>query len=165
MGRLLSILIVLFLMTLISACGKSKDQFRPLVGEITTQYDHMLAQFNSDLSELGYETIDFSQTEIRIGDLSPLNPGLVAGICFGRNTTREGRSIIGLSSYKTFQFNTLTLYHEIGHCFLGLGHHEGYTLMNLATSPVIAFDFQDSKEKRLALVQILLNESGFLKRR
>lgn len=143
-------------------CGCSQQEF---MGEPTHEYDYILEQFNNDLSELGYEKIDFSKTSINLKEDGFSTLGRCHGAVAVRNS---GPVTITLNKNRFGLFpdfaRIAVLYHEIGHCFLGLNHSEkrgkvlmtGYSIYN-------TFDLDDIniKENRIIYFKEMLESSEY----
>ena len=130
-------------------------------GVKTTEYNIYLAQFNEDLKKLGATPIDFSQTEIYNDNL-----GKYLGLCIGHPVKKSsGRAIIRIGNdikeYPSFRKAAL-IYHEIGHCFLGLEHSKNYEDIMHVNYPDLARSSQiDSEFNRLALVKQMLDAANY----
>ena len=124
-------LLLVFLSSLLIFSGCSQ-----IKGEVTHEYDEYLYQFNSDLVALGYKPINFSDTIIYKSDELKDAAGECVG---GAMVKNEGHTVILVK--KSFDFapawaKKALIYHELGHCFLGLGHEEG-TIMGAAMLPMV----------------------------
>lgn len=142
-----------------NGCGK-------LPGEVTHKYDNYLQDFNNDLMILGYKPIDFSETVVREADDMKESNSPIIGYCYQIAVKNGGPANISIDT-KVSEYGAdvkkVIIYHEIGHCFLGLNHTDNkksiMTSQNLRTS----LDFDDifNDQKRLSLVKEMLNDSAY----
>ncbi len=109
--------------------------------------------------------IDFSQTTIREVDALTNDNVIVNGACYSTAVRNSGQVSISIDSgVKRYMDSTklATVYHEIGHCFLGLQHVAGKKIMsneNLGT--VFLFYNLNDDSERLRLVKEMLEGSAY----
>lgn len=119
--------------------------------EVTHEYDHILELFNSDLKELGLRQYDFSNTTmIKTKMLNGIN-----GICDNR---RKVDSLpiyiyINKNNLPYGEITTSLIYHELGHCLLGL-KHSSYGFM---TNPMTVYKI--TKDERLFYLKKMIVDS------
>lgn len=123
---------IIFILSIIAitGCTKcSKTGFLP-TGTETTKHNYLLEQFNNDISNMGYSPIDFSKTKIFESE-DIIQKYNADGFCLKQQKQNSGSANL----YFSKRFKTMTkmqqrfvFYHEIGHCFYGLGHKK-HTLM------------------------------------
>lgn len=134
------------------------------LGTPTHEYDQYLADFNSDLMRLGYSPIDFNQTVIHKGN----TPEKARANCDSGTAVRKS-GIVHMSVSNSFDENQdhikrAIVYHELGHCFLGLDHSEGATKWIMTArdlSGVMSLADFSEDSIRLQYVQEMLNISKF----
>jgi hypothetical protein len=133
-------IVVLFL--LVSGCAKNNffDLFFPYFSD-----------FNQDISTLGYQPIDFSKVILVEEDL----PGNYRALCVAVGLRLNGESaIIKIDpSVKDMKDHNkkLVVYHEIGHCYLGLHHTENRKTIMTEGDVLQTFLRQDMEEDSLRL--------------
>lgn len=142
---------------LLAGCAK------PIDGEVTHEFDQYLHDFNSDLMKLGYMPIDFSQTTILIGEV----PYGAEATCDGRKLQRQGFAVITIRRESLSQQEYLkksTIYHEVGHCFLGLDHDsvDNVSIMNESKNIVYHPEYMNQESLRLSLVSDMVSASGYI---
>ncbi len=153
------IILGVFAALLMAGCSACQN----IKGTATSDYDQHFEDFNNDLKALGYQPIDFSQTVVRVAD--NVGEKNTLGYCHEIALKRKGLVNISLSTALTgygYDIIKATIYHEIGHCFLGLNHTEGRTLMsdnNLRT--LFTFDQIIDERKRLILVKEMIESSDY----
>lgn len=144
-------LLIIFFVGL-SGCG---------INNGTNDYNQYLFKFNQDAISLGYKPIDFSQTNIVVTDLYRQRQAL--GFCNSIEVKNNGPAVLtfDLHVIKNSNFDKLfRVYHEIGHCFLGLYHIEGHHIMNPTTETLSESD-AENESKRLALVKEMFDTSAY----
>lgn len=136
---------------LLLICAVSCTRCAKGVGGVKTDsYNHILQQFNSDLLSLGYSAVDFSQTEIRevdsfqAFDLTNKQALMLCGS--GISLKKSGSIVIYVNKSVVTGFTpesskVAIMYHELGHCVLGLKHTSvGTDLMYPQPSSTIGHD-------------------------
>ncbi len=149
--------LVITLCLFVFGCGSAKDQ--------THEYDIYLQKFNNDIVKLGYDPIDFSLTVVREFDNLTNNGDAALGAC--HNDALKNKGLTGIfidksvSSFESYAQQVL-IYHEIGHCFLGLGHVFTHSIMNPGHPRVIVTTDEMSNDgSRLALVKTMIESSKY----
>lgn len=120
----MKLFVILLLFIILSSCMQKEIE-----GEVTHELDSILYQFNSDIGKLGYTPFDFSMLVIKRADLSK---DVRFGYCNGIQLDPKYPAVIQIDNsvfgiYRTLK--TEVLYHELGHCFLGLGHVDSLGIM------------------------------------
>ncbi len=151
--------VVLFIFLIVlGSCQKPQ-------GTVTHDFDQYLAGFNSDLARLGYSQIDFSQTMITSVDGLNENGAARLGMCYSVALRNGGPVNIGVSpllSQNGPDVIRAMIYHELGHCFLGLDHVSTHSIMNGGnTRTLFTFDEMNDENKRLVFVKEMLEASGY----
>lgn len=168
-----AILIILsgLLIASCSACNKllgiNRQGFVSPQGEQSQELDFALKKFNEDIMFLGYSPIDFSETIILKNNStnSRLNYGY-NGLCESIGVRNKGKITIEIDSqiFNSPEYLQIAvIYHEIGHCFLGLNHVD--TGSSLMTNKNIIFEIGSNQiqdnEKRISLVKEMLESSDY----
>ena len=148
-------LILLLLSLSVFACApKNSPEF---YGERTNKYDHILEQFNSDLEALGYPKLNFSQTRIYNLELG----NITAARCHEVKKTKSGVVNISIDTSLKTSRSLIVLYHEIGHCFFGLGHSDKTSIMSARISGVGIQHELLNQTKRLEYLKEMLIDSDY----
>lgn len=157
------IILILFYLLCV---GCNQQEF---AGQKTHEYDQYLVDFNSDLARLGYSPIDFSHTDIRKGQTVSTANGLNArASCDSGAAVRHGGPV-NITVISHFNENPdyhrkIIIYHELGHCFLGLKHSEVKTkwiMMPRDLTGVMSSDDVNDDTKRLQMVKEMLESSKY----
>lgn len=152
---LIKAVILIFFMAGCHGCSKSvqvSDDAK------THEYDYILEQFNTDLSKLGHGSIDFAGLVIL---KQPIDQ---SALCIsGIKAQRGGRAMIVIDSNKTAVMNNVSMmkliYHEIGHCYLGLSHGASGLMKADSFITVTSQQMQD-ESMRLILLNQMVIDSG-----
>lgn len=160
MKRLLTILTGLLALQGCAGCGKQALQGTP-----TDHYTHIVEQFSADLQTLGYKSIDISKLTITHVEDLKYGEAAILGYCyaiqanpkFGVTITFANR----LEAY-TEDVQMAMVYHELGHCYLGLPDTTGHKIMNNTDNRrLFTYDEMYNKDKRLQLVKQMLESSSY----
>jgi len=154
------ILVTLFSLLALAGCGGCNQNLAEPEGVRTTEYNKYLQMFNEDIMKLGYQPINFSATIIKETSLN----GREVGFCPSIQIKNKGLTYVQIqSSIATAPefVKIATLYHEIGHCFLGLNHVDGHHLMNAGIFPEIGRDEIQDEALRLELVKDMMHSSAY----
>lgn len=158
MKQLIIVSTALFLAMTYSSCQK-------IEGNVTHKYDDYLVEFNADIARLGYQPIDFSETVIRENDNLKPDDGPTLGYCHSIELKHEGPANISVSTrLATYGHDIATalIYHELGHCFLGLDHTKTHSIMNGGNlRTFFTYAEMTDESKRLALVKEMLQNSSY----
>ena len=147
--------LLLLIVVGLSSCAQEDQKY---AGTPTNEYDYVLEQFNSDMVVLGRTQINFSKAVIRKGKLG----GSTQAYCYQIAKKWEGPTNISIQSGISKKQAEIYIYHEIGHCYLGLQHNQNYSLMTDLSLPITRMyvDFHTSAQKRQELLKIMLEEAG-----
>lgn len=122
----LTIIIGFFLMAGCSGCMNKPE------GEVTHKYNGYFEQYNRDMESLTGRQIDFSGLTVREANGLNDDGRPVVGHCYDVKNQVSGLADISFDK-KMEQLpeacKLAVVYHEIGHCYLGLGHNSGIPLM------------------------------------
>lgn len=145
-------LLLLFLV----GCSESGS---PNLQNVTADADiqKILREFNSDISRLGKLPVDFSRTTFVLDNSAT---DISRGKCERISVNHGTFTVIRVNSKLLtdyYLFKKILLYHECGHCFLGLQHVTGYEIMN-PHIPIADVDFYFDNT-RLELVKHMLDAS------
>ncbi len=150
--------VLIFLTLSVLSCNKSG-----VYGKDTQDYDKYLQQFNEDLISLGHQPIDFSQTNI-IETEKFKNEVSADAYCPQRAVKTGGIVTIFVSKNMSIYSDTgkaYMIYHELGHCVLGLEHKNGNNLMSpmIGTLALWSNDFNEAN--RLSYIEEMVESSGY----
>lgn len=138
---------------ILTGCGKIDGQ--------THEYDKYFQDFNSDLVALGHAPIDFSQVVVVVGDV----PVGAEATCDGIKLQNSGRALITARARLSTQqeyIKKAAIYHEIGHCYLGLDHDDANELSIMGYTQIIYHpEFINQEPLRLSLVRQMVDKSGY----
>lgn len=151
-----NIVMIILAALLLAGCSKQ------IQGTPTNQYNQYLVDFNQDLVRLGYSKIDFSQTIILESLLDDKKEGNCASGLIKRNSGVVYIQVIkGFTESPAF-YKKLLIYHEVGHCFFGLNHKDGISIMNRNVSRGVLSqsDFID-ENKRLFLIKEMIEDASY----
>lgn len=132
-------------------------------GTDTKEYDKYLTQFNDDLMSLGYPPVDFSQTQII--KTEKFKDELSADAYCPHVAVKSGGAITLFVSENMKVYSdtgkAYMIYHELGHCVLGLQHKDGNNLMSPMIGTLALWSNQFNEENRLSYLKEMLESSGF----
>lgn len=153
------------LLGLIALSGCTGCQKPEIAGEPTNYYQKYVEQFNKDLMKLGYMPIDTSKLSIRSANELKVSDKGYLGYCYEIAVKPKLGSNISIHKIvETYgeDIQMALIYHELGHCFLGLKDSDGHKIMNNENLRTL-FTYAEMMEeaKRLQLVKQMLESSSY----
>lgn len=132
-------------------------------GFVVNDYDQYLNQFNDDLQALGYPPVDFSNTTIVKTEKYKEEFGADA-YCPAVAVRSGGNIVLFVSDNMKIYSDTAKaymMYHELGHCVLGLQHKDGNDLMSPMIGTLALWSDSFNEENRLTYLSAVLDRSGY----
>lgn len=134
-----------------------------IYGTDTSEYDKYLEQFNTDLATLGRKPVDFSQVQIIKTERYKNELGADA-YCSQVAVKSGGSIVIFVSENMNIYSDTAKaymLYHELGHCVLGLEHKDGNDLMSPMIGTLAMWRNSFNEQNRLLYLSKALDRSKY----